>query len=228
MECPHCKNEIPADNGRLFICPFCNSILDDELMQHSNRQTDSAGCSIEEYIPNRDKVYKYGQFCCRTVNALLEGDNDFGKRMVIFGLCGLLMLGLTILSIMIKNVVWSLFFGVITSFFVVFIIKDIVNKNKPHDFYEFFPHFLPIRYYGNENIFGFVVVPCDCNRHATLPPIHFVEIDKKDILDIEDDYETKCHFILFDGKVDVAGNQEDYVEIPSVFDEELFDVMYRT
>ena len=222
MFCPHCKKEYETAKNRVFFCPYCQSILDMELMTKSLPKHDKQGNQVEEYIPDKIKVQKHGTFRWEDEKRLRNENNDFLSFIVPLAILLVSVVGIIFTADTYPISIWI---GCITgSFALITLLSRFVITKKKNEYIE---TCVPIRFYGNEQVFGFTTIPFDSNDSEELPKMHFVEIKKEDILGVDYNDYTNCQFISLRGEINIGdGNYVSYIEIPNLFDEELFDIVY--
>ena len=222
MQCPHCNSDINTEKSRIFFCPYCQSILDDELMYKSLPSADKNGLHIEEYLPDKLKIAEHGSFRWNMTKSCRGKVSGKTKTILIT----LFLILCTVACVLIKEYIAASIVGTFAGIGGVFCFVP-ARPNKSESDVLFGGEYVPIRYYGNEHVFGYAAIAPDSNDSDCLPHIHFVEVYKKEIVGVEYDDDTNCHFVEFDKEVDIGGgDRQFYTEIPYIFDESLFDMMY--
>ncbi len=205
MLCPHCNSEIKHQKDRIFYCPYCTSILDDELRKISQPNTDKNGYWVEEYDRNPHKVGNFGKNEYTRIKKAMSPLNKliifiasitFGLPLIIFGIYYIL------------NPVWipTIFGGIFAIILgLVCLIPIIPTK---HDIYEEidYPDGIPIRYYGNQSIFGYATIPIRSNDSEALPKVEFFEFNRADI-----------ESVLYDEQYIIVELKKGFFVIPNIF-----------
>ena len=87
-------------------------------------------------------------------------------------------------------------------------------------------YFLPIRFYGNDKVFGYTSVQ-NAEYAEDLPPVHIVEVNKDEIESVEYDNKIHCHLVSLKNDVNIGdGKLSKTLEIPDFFSKETLSKMF--
>jgi hypothetical protein len=212
------KNE----NTKIYFCHNCQTILNEELQKISLPEKDKNGNTISEYLPIEDKRIEYGRNYFVDTQVYMAS-KQLEKRDIIA------MVGSILLSLITGTVLMMcgltggglVVYGVSVIWGIVALCGIISEKNRrvSGDYH------LPIRFYGNDKIFGYTSVQ-NAEYAEDLPPVHIVEVNRDDILKIELDNKIHCHIVTLKNKVNIGNNKmSNILEIPDIFEHEVFNKM---
>ena len=225
MICPKCQMEIKQknENTKIYFCHNCQSILNDELAKASLPNVDKSGNPIKEYMPIEEKKIEYGKNYFVDTQVYAES-KKLEKRDIIAMIGSILLAGITGTVLVLCNLTAGglVVYGVGIIWLIVVLCGIMSEKNRRVSG----NYFLPIRFYGNNKVFGYTSVQ-NAEYAEDLPPVHIVEVNKDEIESVEYDSKIHCHLVSLKNDVNIGdGKLSKTLEIPDFFSKETLSEMF--
>jgi hypothetical protein len=221
MKCPYCGLEIEEKkDAKLYFCHHCQSILDENLKKKLHVEKDKNGKEVEEYIPNEQARFEYGDKYYVANYSYKEKFMTVAEILfVLFSIFA--FIGIGILFLYMKQTNLGIFWFVSSFvFLIVSGIRLLLRKGKRHSGHIY----LPVSFYGNQDVFGYLALQNQDYADTVEPDIHRVEVKKKDIVGVEYSELTDCCFVMLAEDVDVGnGEMQNFIEIPYILDTNRID-----
>lgn len=212
MKCKFCGKDIPQTEGKIFYCPYCNSILDTELMSESLPECDKNGNPVREFLPSLDGIRNYGKINDEIASICRYKISNKKKWFIAFIVFSVLTAVFTIF-----NLGWLISVGCGIAVLSLCAACATLKQTRDETYVIHYGAQAIIRYYQNDTNIGFAMIDSKANDYKDVPEVMFLEIEKSNIHRIEKHQKEPIYEIYLKEAVDFDEDFHECFEMPQIF-----------
>lgn len=183
--CPHCKNKFQDVMTHNYICPFCNSVLDEHFKSKTTFHRNQKMQDYVELQPDKELFEKRSNMRAKKFYSNARTRKITFSIGITYVIVGFLLISFCVLMIGIfeRDLRYTIPGGLTAAVMLygIFSMKDQYEYDKELPGYTDSNSLIPIRYFNSPYTFGITKISANCNYMDKEPTISFKEFRKRSV-----------------------------------------------